>query len=165
MVMKYPKSKDVDSEIQEIFNTVIEIIVSIRRAKATIELGNKEIEKVYVKLNKDTDISLADKYIKRLARVKTIEKVESKPDGCVGDISDNLETFIPLEGIDLTPIIKRLENQKAKLEKEFNKLNSMLSNERFVANAPKEVVEENKKALEAIKEKLDKVDSELKALQ
>ncbi len=165
MVMKYPKAKDVDSEIQDIFNTVIEIIVSIRRAKATIELGNKEIEKVYVKLNKDTDISLANKYIQRLSRVKTIEKVESKPDGCVSDISDNLETFIPLEGIDLTPIIKRLKKQKEKLEKEFNKLNGMLSNERFVANAPKNVVEENKKNFEEVKERLEKVKSELNALQ
>ncbi len=165
MVMKYPKIKDIDTNIQEIFNTVIEIIVSIRRAKATIELGNKEIEKAYIKLDKDINISQAEKYIKRLARVKNIEKVESKPEGCVSDISDNLETFIPLKGIDLTPIIKRLEKQKEKLEKEYNKLNSMLSNERFVANAPKNVVEENNKNFEEVKERLEKVKSELNALQ
>ncbi len=165
MVMKYPKIKDIDTNIQEIFNTVIEIIVSIRRAKATIELGNKEIEKAYIKLDKDIDISQAEKYIKRLARVKNIEKVESKPEDCVSDISDNLETFIPLKGIDLTPIIKRLEKQKEKLEKEYNKLNSMLSNERFVANAPKNVVEENKKNFEEVKERLEKVKSELNTLQ
>ena len=164
MVMKYPKIKDIDTNIQEIFNTVIEIIVSIRRAKATIELGNKEIEKAYIKLDKDIDISQAEKYIKRLARVKNIEKVESKPEGCVSDISNNLETFIPLKGIDLTPIIKRLEKQKEKLEKEYNKLNSMLSNERFVANAPKNIVEENKKNFEEVKERLEKVKKELKNL-
>jgi len=165
MVMKYPTAKEIDSDIEELFNRVIEIIVSIRRAKATIELGNKEIQKAYVKLNSDIDISLAEKYIKRLARVKEIEKVDSKPNDSVGDISDNLETFIPLEGIDLSPIISRLENQKAKLEREYAKLNGMLSNERFVQNAPKEVVEENRKNLEATKAKLDKVEEELSMLK
>ncbi len=165
MIEKYPEAKEIDSDIEKIFSLVIESIVSIRRAKATIELGNKEIPKVYIKLNKDIDISSGEKYIKRLARVGEIEFVDSKKENCISDISDNLEVNLPLEGIDLTPIISRLENQKVKLEKEFNKLNGMLSNERFVANAPKEVVEENRKTLEATKEKLDKVSSELDSLK
>jgi valyl-tRNA synthetase len=164
MISSYPTIKEVDSKTQEVFKLVIEAIVSIRRAKATIELGNKEIPKAYIKLNSDIDISYANRYINRLARVSEIEFVSKKQVDCISDISDNLEVFLPLEGIDLTPIINRLTKQKEKLEKEFAKLNGMLSNERFVANAPKEVVEENKKALEGVKEKLEKVKSELESL-
>ena len=40
----------------------------------------------------------------------------------------------------------------------------MLSNERFVANAPEAVVAENKKALEDAKNKLEKIEKELKAI-
>ena len=165
MIKPYPVAKEVDSKTIELFDRVIEAIVSIRRAKATIELGNKEIPKVFIKVDNNLDFESAKKYIKRLARVDEVEIVSSKQEGCISDISDNLESFIPLEGIDLTPIIKRLENQKVKLEKEFAKLNGMLSNERFVANAPKEVVEENRKNLESIKEKLEKVSSELESLK
>jgi len=164
MIQRYPTVSDIDETTQEVFQMVIESIVSIRRAKATIELGNKEIPKAYIKLNKKIDIAYADKYIKRLARVGEIEFVDSKVANAISDISDNLEVFLPLEGIDLTPIISRLTKQKEKLEKEFAKLNGMLSNERFVANAPKEVVEENQKALDAVKEKLSKVESELSSL-
>ncbi len=163
MVKEYPKPTPIDLDIEETFSLVIEAIVSIRRAKANIEMGNKKIEKAYIK----TDSSLlkdATEYIKLLAKVEDIEFTDKKVDNSAGDISDNLEVYIPLEGIDLTPIIQRLENQKNKLEKEISKLNGMLSNERFVKNAPKEVVETNQKALKEAKEKLSKVENELKAL-
>ncbi len=163
MVKEYPKPTPIDLDIEETFSLVIEAIVSIRRAKANIEMGNKKIEKAYIK----TDSSLlkdATEYIKLLAKVENIEFTDKKVDNSAGDISDNLEVYIPLEGIDLTPIIQRLENQKNKLEKEVSKLNGMLSNERFVKNAPKEVVETNQKALKEAEEKLLKVENELKAL-
>jgi len=64
----------------------------------------------------------------------------------------------------MTPIISKLSKQKEKLEKEIAKLNGMLSNERFVANAPANVIEENKASLVAAQDKLSKVESELNSL-
>ncbi len=55
--------------------------------------------------------------------------------------------------------------QQEKTQKEFDKLNGMLSNERFVANAPANVIEENKKALEEAKPRLEKIEAELKSLK
>jgi valyl-tRNA synthetase len=40
----------------------------------------------------------------------------------------------------------------------------MLSNARFIANAPAEVVEENKKAFAELEARIKKVDEELKSL-
>jgi valyl-tRNA synthetase len=164
MVMRYPTDTTRDETIESVFALVIEAIVSIRRAKATVDLGG-EIDRVAIKLN-DTSIDLesAKKYIQRLARVKEVAFVSEKEPNSVADVSDNLEVYIPLEGIDLAPIISRLKNQKTKLEKEVQKLRGMLSNEKFVANAPEAVVEENRKGLEAAEEKLAKVESELKGL-
>jgi valyl-tRNA synthetase len=165
MVMRYPTIQPNDPEIEAVFELVIESIVSIRRAKATVDLGG-EIEKVYIKLNDSSiDLENAKKYIQRLARVKEVAFVTAKEPECVADVSDNLEVYIPLSGIDLTPIISRLENQKAKLEKEVQKLNGMLNNEKFLANAPESVVKENQEALQAAQNKLEKVQSELQTLQ
>ena len=61
----------------------------------------------------------------------------------------------------LTPIITKLTRQKEKLEKEIQKLNGMLNNERFVANAPEAVIAENKQALEDAQNKIAKVSAEL----
>ena len=58
-------------------------------------------------------------------------------------------------------MVDRLKRQKEKLEKEIAKLNGMLNNERFVANAPEAVITENKQALEDAQNKIAKVSREL----
>jgi valyl-tRNA synthetase len=163
MVLPYPKDVNQDEEIEKIFELVIESIVSIRRAKATIDIPGK-IESCAIKLNNPMDLTRAIPYIKLLGKSEEITFIEEKLEDAVRDVSDNLEVFIPLSGVDLAPLIERLNNQKAKLEKEVAKLSGMLSNERFVANAPKEVVETNKKALVDATSKMEKINEELISL-
>ncbi len=162
MIKRYPIAKNTDTKALKTFELVIEAIVSIRRAKANIELGNKKIENVAIKIENSDLLKDATKYITLLAKVENISFIDKKLLNSASDISDNLEVYIPLEGVDLTPIIGRLNNQKMKLEKEINKLNGMLNNERFIANAPKEVVETNRATLEDAKKKFLKIEKELK---
>ena len=91
--------------------------------------------------------------------------VDTKMKDCSSDISVNLESFVPLEGLDLSAILNRLSSQESKLQKEKEKLSSMLSNENFVKNAPKELVLQNQKALESVNERLLKVQTELSNLR
>ena len=78
---------------------------------------------------------------------------------------ENLESFIELAGIDTAPILKRLNAQRTKLEKEVAKLGAMLSNEKFVANAPADVLATNKEALQIAASKLEKVNNEIESLE
>ncbi|WP_457564804.1 hypothetical protein, partial [Caminibacter sp.] len=78
--------------------------------------------------------------------------------------SDNLETMVKKEDIDIEPIIKRLSQQQTKLNKEKEKLEKKLSNKNFLERAPKDVVEKNQKELNDIKEKLSKIEEELRKL-
>ena len=80
-------------------------------------------------------------------------------------MGEGCECFLSLENIDLSGIKKRLENQKVKLEAEVTKLSAMLSNENFVKNAPKNVIQTNQEGLDNAKEKLQKVLCELEALK
>ncbi len=161
MVKRYPSDMERDEEIEEIFSLVIEAVISIRRAKANIDLANKKIEKAYIKLEKDLSLEKYKKFIELLAKVEKAEFTREKIQNAVIDVSDNMEIFIPLENVDLEPIVKRLTKQKAKLEKEVAKLKRMLSNERFIKNAPKEVVKQNEKAYREAKSRLEKVEKEL----
>ncbi len=164
MIQKYPKDTTNDPKIETLFSLVIEAIVSIRRAKANLDI-NGEIEKVFIKLNdKNQNLSDAKKYIQKLAKVGDVEFIDKKESKCATDVSDSLEVYIPLENVDLSSILKRLENQKIKLEKEINKLQNMLNNEKFIKNAPKSVVQENQKTLLNAEEKYKKIDHELKSL-
>ena len=161
MVMRYPHPGERDERIEELFSLLIEAIVSIRRAKATIELGNARVAKAYVK--SAVDLSAAADYIKTLAKVDEVEFTQQNIANSARDVSESLETFVPLEGVDLSGVISRLSAQKAKLQKEIEKLSAMLGNEKFISSAPADVVAANREGLQSAQEKFAKVCDELKA--
>jgi len=168
MVMNYPNytESDLDNKdkIDTIFDLIQEAITSIRRAKVIIDMGNSKIPKAYIKLDNNMNVEIMKPFIEKLGKCETVEFVVAKVADAITDVSDNLEVYIPTGEIDMTPIINKLTKQKEKLEKEVAKLNGMLSNERFVANAPANVIEENKAGLAAAQEKLEKVEAELQSL-
>ena len=137
---------------------IIEAIVSLRRIKA---LTQSNFKKAYVLANLP---EMAKDYIKRLAKVEEVEFVNKPIENAIRDISDNLETMVSKEDIDIEPIIKRLTQQKTKLEKEIAKLDKKLSNKNFIEKAPKEVVQKNQKELNELKEKYSKIEEELRKL-
>ena len=161
MVKNFPKAITRDEEIEASFAIIEEAITAIRRAKVIIDMGNSKIAKAYIKLDTTIDQDMAKPFIQRLAKVEEIEFVRAKVEGSITDVSNNLEVYIPTNEIDLTAIITKLTNQKNKVEKTVIKLSNMLNNERFVANAPAEVLEKNRKELADAEGKMSKVLAEL----
>jgi len=156
MLKEYPKAKEVSKPAD--FDLIIEAIVSLRRIKA---LTQSNFKKAYV-LAKLPE--MAKEYIKKLAKVEEVEFIDKPIENAIRDISDNLETMVSKEDIDIEPIINRLTQQKTKLEKEIVKLEKKLSNKNFLERAPKEVVEKNQNELKDLKEKFEKIDEELRKL-
>jgi valyl-tRNA synthetase len=166
MIKKYPfKTKQRKEEKK--FEIIMDAIVSIRRAKVLVDLANQKIEKAFVKIDglSDNDKEMMLPFIAKLAKVTDVEFTESKIENAVSDISDLCETFIPTDSIDLTPIINKLTKQDEKLQKEIGKLSGMLNNERFVANAPEDVLEKNRTALADAEAKRAKVLEQLSSLK
>ncbi len=161
MVMNFPKEITRDVEAENMFAVIEESITALRRAKVVIDMGNSKIEKAYIKLDVNIDTEMARPFIQKLAKVENIEFVDAKVADSITDVSDNLEVYLPTGEIDMTPIINKLTKQKEKLEKEIQKLSGMLNNEKFVANAPAEVLATNKQALEDAQSKIEKVSAEL----
>jgi len=161
MIMHFPKTIARDEEAEKLFAIIEESITALRRAKVVIDMGNSKIDKAYIKLDSQIDTEMAKPFIEKLGKVLEIEFVDAKVADSITDVSDNLEVYLPTGEIDMTPIITKLTRQKEKLEKEIAKLNGMLNNERFVANAPEAVIAENKQALEDANNKMAKVSTEL----
>ncbi|VEJ07933.1 valyl-tRNA synthetase [Helicobacter pullorum] len=167
-VKPYPTFTYCDNSNLQIFELISDSIISIRRAKTTIELANQKIPKAYIKSNIAISKDFAPtfvKYVSKLAKVEEIEITSQKIPHCIVDITEKVESYIPIQEINLTPIISRLEKQQEKTQKEIIKLQSMLKNEKFIANAPAQVLETNKKALIEQEEKLIKIQAELKSLK
>jgi valyl-tRNA synthetase len=166
MVKKFPhKTKQRKEEAK--FEIIMDAIVSIRRAKVLVDMANQKIAKAYVKIDglSDKDKEMMLPFIARLAKVEEVLFTEEKIPNAVSDIADKCETFIPTDSIDLTPIINKLTKQDEKLQKEIAKLNGMLNNERFVANAPEDVLEKNRNLLADAQAKREKVLEQLRSLK
>ena len=166
MLMKYP-SKTKQRKEEETFEIIMDAIVSIRRAKVLVDLANQKIQKAYVKLENvsDEDKAMMLPFIAKLAKVEELHFTQTKVANAVSDIADKCETFIPTDSIDLAPIISKLEKQDEKLQKEIGKLNGMLRNEKFVANAPEDVLAKNREALADAELKREKVLEQLGSLK
>jgi valyl-tRNA synthetase len=166
MIKKFPhKIKQRKEEAK--FEIIMDAIVSIRRAKVLVDLANQKIEKAYVKIDgiSEKDVAMMTPFIAKLAKVEELHFTQEKVANAVSDISDKCETFIPTDSIDLTPIINKLTKQDEKLQKEIGKLNGMLNNERFVANAPEDVLAKNRGLLADAELKREKVLEQLNSLQ
>ncbi|QOR01805.1 valine--tRNA ligase [Campylobacter sp. 2014D-0216] len=164
MVSRYPQCDIKDEKIEKLFNIIIESIVSLRRAKTLVELANTKIQKACIKLNDESLIAELKHYtnfISTLAKCENINFITTNLEKSIRDVSENLEVFIPTQDLDLSGVLNRLNSQKTKLEKEFNKLDAMMKNEKFVSNAPAAVVEQNKTQLENIKAQLEKINDEI----
>jgi len=165
MIKKFPhKVKQRKEEAK--FEIIMDAIVSIRRAKVLVDMANQKIEKAYVKIDgiSEKDKAMMTPFIAKLAKVTEVLFTEEKIENAVSDIADKCETFIPTDSIDLTPIINKLTKQDEKLQKEIGKLSGMLNNERFVANAPADVLEKNRTALTEAQAKREKVLEQLNSL-
>ena len=160
MVMKYPKADYENKELGEIFAYIIDSIVSLRRAKALLDIPNSEISQAFIKTK--VNILPYKKYIEKLAKCENIEIVSKEIPEAVSDIGEKVEVFIPLKEIDLAPVLDRLNKQYAKLQKEFVKLNALLSNENFLKNAPEKVVKETEKNYNETNKKIEVVKEKLK---
>lgn len=166
MIEAFPSHIEQTKE-EETFEIIMDAIVSIRRAKVLVDLANQKISKAYVKIDgiNDNDKTMMIPFIAKLAKVDELLFTEEKVANAVSDIANKCETFIPTDSIDLTPIIKKLTKQDEKLQKEIGKLNGMLNNERFVANAPADVLEKNRALLADAQTKQQKVQEQLNSLQ
>jgi valyl-tRNA synthetase len=167
MISPYP-SKTKKRKEEKKFEIIMDAIVSIRRAKVLVDLANQKIDKAFVKVDgiSDKDKEMMTPFIMKLAKVeKELIFTDEKVENAVSDIADKCETFIPTDSIDLTPIINKLTKQNEKLDKEIGKLNGMLNNEKFVANAPEDVLAKNRELLADAQAKQVKVQEQLNSLK
>ncbi len=162
MISSYPVSAQRCSDIEAKFELIKDAIITVRRAKTLIDLGNQKIGLAYLKTSSDDRVAA---FVARLAKVEEVRFTEEKIDNAISDIGESIEVFLPTESIDLQPIINRLVKQEEKLDKEMLKLNNMLSNERFVANAPADVLERNRTALDEANQKKSKICEQLQSLR
>ncbi|WP_181882306.1 valine--tRNA ligase [Helicobacter didelphidarum] len=180
MIESFPYESTRHKGYEQSFKIIGDCITTIRRMRINLDIGGNEIESVSIVLHKDLENIIHDSdfneydftflrkiglsFITKLAKVKHIVLVDSKPESCISDIGEYAQIFIESKNLDLEGLRSRLCQQEAKIAKEITKLHSMLKNDKFIANAPQEVVESNQKALRELEDKQIKIKAELAEL-
>ena len=104
--------------------------------------------------------------VKRLARLSEISFADRLPEGAVQLLVRGEVVALPLKGvIDLSAEKARLDKEIVKAEADIKRVDAKLGNEKFVANAPEEIVEEEKEKREAAVERKAKLQEALERLK
>jgi valyl-tRNA synthetase len=105
-------------------------------------------------------------FIKRLARVSDISFVDAVPQGALQLLVRGEVAALPLKGvIDLAAEKARLDKELGKAEADIKRADAKLSNEKFVANAAEEVVEEEREKRQEAEDRKAKILEALERLK
>jgi valyl-tRNA synthetase len=104
--------------------------------------------------------------IKRMARLSDISFADRAPEGAVQLLVRGEVAALPLKGvIDLAAERARLDKEIAKADADIKRVDTKLGNEKFVANAPEDIVEEEKEKREAAVARKEKILEALERLK
>ena len=149
IVAEWPKAQQFDSNIIENGSEAFEVISNIRNTRSSKGISPKETLKLFIKSDNYNKFETFLPVIQKLGNLESIESTPEKVENSVSFVFKADEFFIPLDGqIDI-------EQEKEEIQKELDYtrgflagVEKKLSNERFVNNAPEQVVvmEQKKKA-------------------
>ena len=150
-VMPEPEIGADDQAFLQCFANIRKVIEQVRRIRAEKNIAPKNPVNLFVlRAQKDNDFEM-DCVIEKLCNIPKVEYVSEKVPGSVLFIEQNVEYFVPFaENIDKEAELKKLNDELAYAEKFLQSVLKKLANERFVQNAPEQVVAiERKKQADA----------------
>ncbi|MCX2719276.1 valine--tRNA ligase [Lentiprolixibacter aurantiacus] len=150
IISNWPSEGVVDNELIEGFRIAREVISGIRTIRKEKNIPMKESLELFV-LDSENAGESWDLVIQKLTNASVINRVEDKVDGALSFRVKSNEYFIPVSGhVDISEEIKKLEDELNYTRGFLASVEKKLSNERFVKNAPEQVVTlEKKKAADA----------------
>ncbi len=171
MLTSWPdvSSINVDRESVDEIDWLIRIVSEIRSIRSEMNVpGGAKID-ILVKGLSDINLDRLTRHaviIETLARLGTLGTTEEMPKGAVQTVIDEATIFLPLEGvIDINQETARLTREIDKAASEIKKFDAKLSNEKFLARAPEEVVEEQRSRKAEAEEVKCKLNEALERLQ
>ena len=147
--LSFPKEA---SEMKLVFDT----ITSLRNVRQSFNIPTSATVDVEIRADKSEKeiFEEIESYIRRLAKVNNITYADMNaavPPKSASAVVSASKLIVPLADlIDLDAEVKRQEKKLEKLTNEKNALEGRMKNEKFVANAPKELVEQTNSRIEEI---------------
>jgi valyl-tRNA synthetase len=132
---------------------VVDLVTAIRSVRAEMNIPPATLTPLVLAGASDETRKRAPRWndvIKRMARLADISFADRAPEGSVQLLVRGEVAALPLKGVvDFTAEKARLDKELARADADIKRVDAKLANEKFVANAPDEIVEEEKEKREA----------------
>ena len=151
IVAEYPKMTSVNSKLIADFDFATDVISGIRTIRKDKNIPFKDVIELRV-VNNEKSSSYFDSIIMKLGNITDLQYVTEKVDGALSYRVKSNEYFIPITGnIDVDAEIAKLTEELNYTQGFLKSVQIKLSNEKFVANAKPEIIEnERKKEADAL---------------
>ena len=140
IIGKYPVQSEFDAEIISKFDTATAIISGIRTIRKDKNISFRDSIELFV-INREKTNHQFNTLIQKLTNTSKITEVSEKVEGASFRVKSN-EYFVPIsiENIDVQAEITKLEAELKRAQAFLFGIQKKLSNERFVKNAPEQVI-------------------------
>ena len=142
-----------DPEAEAEIGWVVDLVTAIRSVRAEMNIAPATLTPLVLAGASAETKQRALRWndvIGRMARLADISFADRAPEGSVQLLVRGEVVALPLKGvIDLSAEKARLDKELAKADADIRRVDAKLANEKFVANAPEEIVEEEKEKREA----------------
>ena len=151
VIAEWPKVKTIDESYLTAFEKAENIISHIRTIRKNNNIANKVKLEMYVRADSSTQTDF-DAVISKMGNLSVFEYVADKMQQANSFIVEGVEYFIPFgDTVDMEAEIKKMEEELGYTKGFLKSVQGKLSNERFVAGAPAQVLElERKKEADAL---------------
>src|SRR5712672_2722048 len=148
---------------------VVDLVTAIRSVRAEMNIAPATLTPLVLAAASGETKARAQRWsdvVKRMARLADISFADRAPEGAVQLLVRGEVAALPLKGvIDLSAERARLDKEVAKADADIKRVDAKLGNEKFVANAPEEIVEEEKEKRDAAVARKEKLQEALERLQ
>ena len=165
IVTPWPLANKIDTILLANEAIAAEVISGIRTIRNEKNIANKDQVTLFVKLNEDTDKSF-DSVITKLGNLSSLTYVDEKVDGALSFRVKSNEYYIPLAGaVNIEEEIATLKQELKYTQGFLNSVMKKLSNERFVSNAPEQVIVIERKKQADAEAKIKAIEEQITAIQ
>jgi valyl-tRNA synthetase len=144
----------------------MEVITNIRNIRKQKNISPKEKLQLFEKVNQGEEIKTYDSIIIKLCNLSSFEYVNQKVEGAFSFVLKHAEYFIPLsQNIDINAEKERLAKDLDYNKGFLKSVQIKLSNEKFLANAKRELLANEKKKQADAEAKIKAIEEQLASLK
>jgi valyl-tRNA synthetase len=165
MVQPMPTAQKCDKKVLDNFENLKEAVTSIRNLRKEKNISPKEKLKLFVKDNNDQYPKLLTPVLEKLGDIGSVEFTDKKIKKALSFRIKTIEFYIPIEDkVDYKQEIKALTEELEYTRGFLKSVLIKLNNEKFVKNAPENVIEKERKKKEDAENKIRMLEERIREM-